>query len=485
LIVTASVPAREELAHVRIIRELGERTPGTYLGRREGEEAGDVVLETYANLDPKSTRLVFESARRMKHTPRHPHLVSVLACDRIGTGISIVTDFVDGLPLGEVFFKMSLGARLRAVVDILAALSALHITPDGSPIIHGGILLESSFAEKTGKTKLGFAYRRALCTKKESYAPEMLLGDEAAIDARTDVYGAGVLLWEAVNGDPLFGSAKPEDVVREQLAGRIAKPHVPLREKWASTVVPVVERALAIDPKSRYASVAEMAAALRIAVRARLMTHDDVIEELWPAETKPKHSSGIIPAAKPSARREPEPEPTFELELVAEPEREPEAEPEAAAEAEAEPESAPRVAELTMEPAMPAEGNASGIVPVAEPESRIFTAPLAPPPRSRVPFAAAIVVVISAVIAIGAVLVHLTQTRAQSSPVQQAVPTARPVVTEDAPRVATPPPAAKTVEDVAPTATVTTPAGTQVAPHKDTTGKPAKRKHGAYDPQSI
>src|SRR4029079_16068706 len=103
--------------------------------------------------------------------------------------------------------------------------------------------------------------------------------------------------------------------VREQLAGRIAKPHVPLRDKGASTVVPVVERALAIDPKKRYQSIAEMAAALRIAGRARLMTHDDVIEELWPAETKPKHSSGVIPGVRPAAKekkKKPEPEPIFE-----------------------------------------------------------------------------------------------------------------------------------------------------------------------------
>ncbi|HEY2367465.1 MAG TPA: protein kinase, partial [Polyangiaceae bacterium] len=330
-----------QLARVRIVRELGARTPGTYLGRRDGDQLTDVVLETFANLDPKSTRSVLETANRLKGARPHPHIVPVIACDRIGNGISIVTDFVDGMPLEEVFFAMSLGARLRAVVDVLAALSALH----QGDMLHGGILLRSSFAEKTGKTKLGFAYRRALCVKKESYAPEMLLGDEGAIDARTDVYNAGVLLWEAVNGRPLFGSATPEDVVREQLAGRIAKPHVPLRDKWASTVVPVVERALSIEPSKRYASIAEMAAALRIAVRARLMTHEDVIEELWPAETKPKHSSGVIPAVRPVVEaKKPEPifEPIFELGPMLDQE----------------------TPELTMDPEPLPEGTSSGIVHV-------------------------------------------------------------------------------------------------------------------------
>ena len=41
-----------------------------------------------------------------------------------------------------------------------------------------------------------------------------------------------------------------------------------------------------------------MAAALRIAVRARLMIHEDIIEEVWPAETN-KLASGTQPVAAP------------------------------------------------------------------------------------------------------------------------------------------------------------------------------------------
>ncbi|HEX4513969.1 MAG TPA: protein kinase [Polyangiaceae bacterium] len=456
-----------QLARVRIVRELGARTPGTYLGRRDEDQLTDVVLETFANLDPKSTRSVLETANRLKGARPHPHIVSVIACDRIGNGISIVTDFVDGMPLEEVFFAMSLGARLRAVVDVLAALSALH----QGDMLHGGILLRSSFAEKTGKTKLGFAYRRALCVKKESYAPEMLLGDEGAIDARTDVYNAGVLLWEAVNGRPLFGSATPEDVVREQLAGRIAKPHVPLRDKWASTVVPVVERALSIEPSKRYASIAEMAAALRIAVRARLMTHEDVIEELWPAETKPKHSSGVIPAVRPVVEaKKPEPifEPIFELGPMLD----------------------QQTPELTMDPEPLPEGTSSGIVQVASAPQAIMSsgvtvaAPvLSSPPKSRVPFVAAIVVVISAVIAIGATLVHLTRTQAQGP---------RAIVTEEPPRMPAPPPPPKTAEESVPPPSTAAPIQT-AAPAPDATprggkqspGRRTAKPRGNYDPESI
>ncbi len=456
-----SAPAREELAHVRIVRELGARAPGTYLGHRE-DEPRDVVLETYANLDPKSMRVVFETARRLHASPKHPHLVAVIAADRIGSGISIVTDYVDGVPLDRVFFGMSLGARLRAVVDVLSALSALHMVPDGAPVVHGGILLRSAFVEKTGRTKLGFAYREP---KKESYAPEVLLGDDSAIDPRSDVYGAGVLLWEAINGDALFGDAKAEDVVREQLSGRIAKPHVPLREKWASRLVPVAERALAIDPKARYASVAEMAAALRIAVRARLMTHEDVIEDLWPAETKPKHSSGIVPVAPDARPAAP---------IVAE--AAPQTPPESASRIEIEVE--PSIAPTSMDPSPPAEGAASGIVPVAPiAETKPRVAP-APTRRGRTFFVFALA---ACLVALAAAFAHFRVSRIAARPdatPDEPVPTStigapeRPAVEREDTRPTSAPAASGTT---APTAT---------APQHKT--KPAKRlARPSYDPSSI
>ena len=161
------------------------------------------------------------------------------------------------------------------------------------------MLLRATFIDTNGRAKLGHAYAQSSFMKKDSYAPESLLGDEAAIGARTDVYGAGVMLWEAITGQELFGIDAPEAIVKKQLGGRIAKALPPAREKWAGALLPVVDRALAVNPNDRYASIAEMAAALRIAVRARLMTHEDVVEEIWPAATTPKVQSGVQPAADP------------------------------------------------------------------------------------------------------------------------------------------------------------------------------------------
>jgi eukaryotic-like serine/threonine-protein kinase len=233
---------------------------------------------------------------------RHPHLVAVTSIERN----IVITEQVDGVRLEDVFYRLSVGARLRAVVDVLTALSALHIMDGKSPIVHGGVLVRSALVDKTGRTKLGFAYRRG----QRSDAPEMLLADAGAISVRTDVYNAGVLLWEAVTGRALFGGLSSEQIIKKQLGGRLERALPPASDRWARCVLPVIDRALSVDPKDRYPSIAEMAAALRIAVRARLMSHEDIIEEVWPAATVPRVLGGLVAEENKPA------EPTSEMKVA-------------------------------------------------------------------------------------------------------------------------------------------------------------------------
>jgi hypothetical protein len=437
--------ADEELFahHVRVVREVGARTPGTYLGETtDGETPGSkVIFETYS-------QDVSEVAKRLCGL-RHPHLVTVVSVEAIRSVWSIMTEYVDGLPLEDVFYRLSLGGRLRAVVDVLTALSALHVVDGGGAIVHRGILLRSAFIEKSGRTKLGFAYRNVLCAgpSASSYAPEVLLGDEA-IDVRTDVYGAGVLLWEALTGRPLFGDAPAKAIIETQLAGRVDKALPAPADRWARSVLPVVERALAVDPKARYASIAEMAAALRIAVRARLMFHDDIIEEVWPAETVPKLASGIQPVA----------EAVSEMKVTAR--------------------SVPELAPLE------ASDTTSGMLPVTFPVAEA-PAPLARPPSPRrTPNRALVAVAVAFVLVVLVVAVAVTLSGVmRHAPAPTPPSTAQKVVAEPvAPTVTTQEldraskPASGFDQPPTPTTIPTT------TPHK---AKRAPRVSGTYDPSSI
>jgi PAS domain S-box-containing protein len=89
-------------------------------------------------------------------------------------------------------------------------------------------------------------------------APEQAAGDSAQLDARTDVYGLGAMLYEILTGQPPFAGEATEEVLRKV---REEEP-VPPRQHWPEVpraLENVCLRALSKKPADRYASASEPA----------------------------------------------------------------------------------------------------------------------------------------------------------------------------------------------------------------------------------
>ena len=111
----------------------------------------------------------------------------------------------------------------------------------------------------------------------EYMAPEQARGDE--LDARCDVYAAGVILYELLTGGVPFTGGTPLNVLTAHLTASPQPPRERAPDRGISPAMEAVTlHAIAKDPADRYAT----AAALATAVRAALAAPDDV-EGIKPA----------------------------------------------------------------------------------------------------------------------------------------------------------------------------------------------------------
>ena len=91
-------------------------------------------------------------------------------------------------------------------------------------------------------------------------APEQIDGGE--VDARTDIFGLGVLVYECMVGHLPFEGKNPAQVLRRVLDGDYPKPDME-RPKVGARWAAILERAIAREQDDRWESVRELGAALR------------------------------------------------------------------------------------------------------------------------------------------------------------------------------------------------------------------------------
>jgi serine/threonine-protein kinase len=141
------------------------------------------------------------------------------------------------------------------------SLNIVHrdVSPQNLLIMEDGTVKIVDF----GIAKAGWRMHTTSCGTlkgKRSYmAPEQFRG--LAVDRRTDIFSAGVVLWEMLTGKRLFTGDAPAIIEEQVLRGQVTAP-----SKVAPGLPPeldeIVLRAISVDPDQRFPDAHAMAAAL-------------------------------------------------------------------------------------------------------------------------------------------------------------------------------------------------------------------------------
>jgi serine/threonine-protein kinase len=202
----------------------------------------------------------------------HPNIVVILDYGEESGSPFLAMEFVDGPNLASLLKASGPLPPERAVAIITQVLSGLGFAHE-SGIIHrdikpSNILIPASRPVKI--TDFGIARTDSsdltvvgdILGTPAYVAPEQLRGDP--VDNRSDLFAAGVMLFEALTGvKPFRAKTSAESISLMERRGPedmcALNPLVPIELKR------VVERALAFDPNQRFASAAELSQAIATA----------------------------------------------------------------------------------------------------------------------------------------------------------------------------------------------------------------------------
>jgi hypothetical protein len=214
----------------------------------------------------------------------HPNSVGIIDFGKSPDGqLYLVMEFLRGRDLARVIYDDG-PLAFRRIVDVLrqtlAALAEAHsqnivhrdLKPENiilEPVRSGGDfvkVVDFGLAKMRVEThQRGITSPGIVCGTPEYMSPEQARGDE--LDARSDLYAVGVILYQLLTGRLPFEAESPTQVVLAHLTQKPRDPReVAPERKLPAPLVDVVLKALAKDAKDRYQDADEFAATLAAAL---------------------------------------------------------------------------------------------------------------------------------------------------------------------------------------------------------------------------
>ncbi|MFC4243997.1 Stk1 family PASTA domain-containing Ser/Thr kinase [Gryllotalpicola reticulitermitis] len=191
----------------------------------------------------------------------------------------IIMEYVDGAPLDELVRRGQIDPMhaIRITEGILTALEYSHragvvhrdIKPANVMITRQGQVkvMDFGIARAISETSASLSHTTAILGTANYFSPEQAKGEQ--VDARTDLYSTGVVLFEMLTGRPPFRGETPVAVAYQHISEIPVKPSS-LNSKVSPALDLVLRKALQKDRFERYQTAAAFRADLEAAAEGRV-----------------------------------------------------------------------------------------------------------------------------------------------------------------------------------------------------------------------
>ncbi len=273
------------LKHYAILRKIGQGGMGRVYAAEDTRLGRPVAIKLLpdeaAQCDRARQRLLLEA--RSASILNHPNIVTIHSIEEQDGVVFIVMEYVEGETLRDAFQRgplpfprlLELGVQLADALAAAHAAGIIHrdIKPDNIlmgargqiKVLDFGLAKPVETALRTGgmeaETRLILTGAGTVVGTPYYMSPEQTRAE--TLDARSDIFSLGSLLYEAATGRLAFGGASMLAVMHA-IAAAEPPPPSSLRPELPVEFDLIVERALAKDRERRYASSAELAEALRV-----------------------------------------------------------------------------------------------------------------------------------------------------------------------------------------------------------------------------
>ena len=269
--------------------------------RETGETVALKILKPDIASDPVSAER-FLNEVRLSRRITHKNVCRVYEFTRAGATAYLSMEYVEGESLRSIVDRMG-AVNLRKGIQIARQICAALHEAHTQGIVHRDLKPENIMLDRSGNVKvMDFGIARLLDASVTATAggiigtPAYMAPEQAeghAVDARTDIYALGLILYEIFTGRPTFAGDTPMVVALKQIREAPVAPKT-LEASLPSELDGTIMRCLEKDPAQRFQNVEELDAALAAVASPQTTTGAIAVDasarktgvETWPTVAK-------------------------------------------------------------------------------------------------------------------------------------------------------------------------------------------------------